>query len=136
MVLWPLYILLLMQPLFITNFFLRNRFYFHDRFNRLHSLRSYTIQPPGNCFNWNGVTVTLLWLLTSVIIFSVGVYRKSVPLRLTAILLIGITLLKLVVLDSMSFSPVQKIIAYLVLGVLLLVVSFFYQKFRKQLFRE
>ena len=87
-------------------------------------------------FNWDGVTVTLLWLLTSVIIFSVGIYRKSVPLRLTAILLMGVTLLKLVVLDSLSFSPVQKIVSYLVLGVLLLVVSFFYQKFRKQLFGE
>ncbi len=87
-------------------------------------------------FNWDGVTVTLLWLLTAVIIFSFGVYRKSVPLRLTAILLMGITLLKLVLLDSMNFSPVQKIISYLVLGVLLLVVSFFYQKFRKQLFGE
>src|SRR5687768_9200101 len=76
-------------------------------------------------FNWDGVTVTLLWLLTAVIIFSIGVYRKSVPLRMTAILLIGITLLKLVALDSISFSPVQKIISYLVLGVLLLVVSFF-----------
>jgi len=87
-------------------------------------------------FNWNGVIVTLLWLLTSVIIFSVGIYKKSVPLRLTAILLMGVTLLKLVLLDSLSFSPVQKIISYLVLGVLLLVVSFFYQKFRKQLFGE
>lgn len=87
-------------------------------------------------FYWDGVTVTLLWLLTAVIIFSIGVYRKSVPIRMTAILLMGITLLKLVVLDSINFSAVQKIIAYLVLGILLLVVSFFYQKFRKQLFGE
>jgi uncharacterized membrane protein len=55
---------------------------------------------------------------------------------MTAILLMGITLLKLVLLDSLSFSPIQKIIAYVVLGILLLVVSFFYQKFRKQLFGE
>jgi uncharacterized membrane protein len=55
---------------------------------------------------------------------------------MTAILLIGLTLLKLLILDSISFSPVQKIISYLVLGVLLLVVSFFYQKFKKQLFGE
>ena len=78
--------------------------------------------------------VTLLWLLTAVSIFSIGVYRKSVPVRMTSILLMGLTLLKLVLLDSISFSAVQKIIAYVVLGVLLLVVSFFYQKFRKQLF--
>ena len=87
-------------------------------------------------FNWEGLTVTLLWLLTAVLIFSLGVYRKSVPLRMTAILLMGLTLLKLLALDSISFSPVQKIISYVVLGVLLLVVSFFYQKFKKQLFEE
>jgi uncharacterized membrane protein len=87
-------------------------------------------------FNWDGIIVTLLWLLTAVLIFSLGVYRKSVPIRMTAILLMGITLLKLVLLDSLSFSPIQKIIAYVVLGILLLVVSFFYQKFRKQLFGE
>jgi uncharacterized membrane protein len=87
-------------------------------------------------FNWEGLAVTLLWLLTAILIFSLGIYRKSVPLRMTAILLIGLTLLKLLILDSISFSPVQKIISYLVLGVLLLVVSFFYQKFKKQLFGE
>jgi len=48
----------------------------------------------------------------------------------------GITLLKLLVFDSITFSPVQKIISYVVLGVLLLVVSFFYQKFKQQLFGE
>jgi uncharacterized membrane protein len=87
-------------------------------------------------FKWEGVTVTLLWLLTAVLVFALGVYRRSVPVRMTGILIIGLTLLKLLVLDSQSFSPVQKIIAYVVLGVLLLVVSFFYQKFKKQLFGE
>jgi hypothetical protein len=87
-------------------------------------------------FKWEGVAVTLLWLLTALIVFGFGVYRKSVPVRMTAILIIGLTLLKLVVLDSQSFSSLQKIIAYIVLGVLLLAVSFFYQKFKKQLFEE
>jgi uncharacterized membrane protein len=87
-------------------------------------------------FYWEGLTVTLLWLLTSVVIFSFGVYRKSVIIRMTAILLIGLTLLKLLVLDSLTFSPIQKIISYVVLGILLLIVSFFYQKFKKQLFGE
>jgi uncharacterized membrane protein len=87
-------------------------------------------------FMWEGVTVTLLWLLTAVLVFALGVYRRSVPVRMTGMLIIGLTLLKLLVLDSQSFSPVQKIIAYVVLGLLLLVVSFFYQKFKKQLFGE
>lgn len=87
-------------------------------------------------FQWKGITVTLLWLLTAVVIFIAGVRLKSVPARMAAIALMGFTLVKLVALDSLTFSTLQKVIAYLVLGVLLLVISFFYQKFREQLFEK
>jgi hypothetical protein len=87
-------------------------------------------------FQWTGIMVTLLWLLTAVVLFIIGVRQKSNPLRMTAITLMGVTLLKLVVLDSLTFSTIQKVIAYLVLGVLLLLVSFFYQKYKQQLFGE
>jgi uncharacterized membrane protein len=53
---------------------------------------------------------------------------------MAGIILIGLTLGKLLVVDSLTFTTVQKVIAYLVLGILLLIVSFFYQKFRQQLF--
>jgi uncharacterized membrane protein len=43
---------------------------------------------------------------------------------------------KLLLLDSMTFSAEQKIISYIVLGILLLVVSFFYQKFRAKIFED
>jgi uncharacterized membrane protein len=87
-------------------------------------------------FEWEGITVTLLWLLMSVLIFGWGVWVKSVALRVSGIGLIGLTLLKLLIFDSGSFSPVQKIIAYISLGVLLLVLSFFYQKFKGKIFSE
>ncbi|MGZ8537795.1 MAG: DUF2339 domain-containing protein, partial [Flavisolibacter sp.] len=87
-------------------------------------------------FNWDGFTVTLLWLLSSVIIFVWGVKMKSVPARMAAMLLMGATLGKLLIFDSQTFSTVEKVIAYLVIGVLLLVVSFFYQKFRQKIFEE
>ena len=87
-------------------------------------------------FQWKGITVTLLWLLTAVVVFIAGVKFKSVPARMAAIALMGFTLLKLVALDSLTFSTLQKVIAYLVLGVLLLVISFFYQKFKERLFGE
>jgi uncharacterized membrane protein len=87
-------------------------------------------------FHWSGIAVTLLWLLTAVVLFILGVRRKSNPLRMTAITLMGLTLLKLVVLDSLTFSTIQKVIAYLVLGILLLLISYFYQKYKQQLFGE
>jgi len=83
---------------------------------------------------WEGITVTLLWLLLAVVLFSVGFSIKAVWLRLSGIILMGITLAKLVLLDSLRFTTIQKIIAYLTLGVLLLVVGFFYQRFKEKLF--
>ena len=87
-------------------------------------------------FNWDGFTVTFLWLLMAVIVFAWGFRMRSVRARMAGIILIGVTLGKLLVLDSLTFTTVQKVIAYLVLGVLLLIVSFFYQKFRQQLFSD
>ena len=83
---------------------------------------------------WDGITVTLLWLVVAVSLFVWGVGSKATWLRLAGMVLMGTTLLKLVLFDSLRFTPVQKIIAYLTLGVLLLLVGFFYQKFREKLF--
>jgi uncharacterized membrane protein len=84
--------------------------------------------------NWDGITVTLLWLVVAVAVFAWGIAGKANWLRLAGMVLMGVTLLKLVLFDSLRFTPVQKIIAYLTLGVLLLLVGFFYQKFREKLF--
>lgn len=85
---------------------------------------------------WEGVTVTLLWMLTAVVLFAIGFGLKTVWLRLSSMVLMGITLAKLVLLDSLRFSTLQKIIAYLTLGVLLLVVGYFYQRFKEKLFHN
>lgn len=60
----------------------------------------------------------------------------AVVVRLAAILLMGLTLMNLLLLDSIRFNTIQKIIRYISLGILLLVVSFFYQKFRGKLFGQ
>lgn len=85
---------------------------------------------------WEGLTVTLLWLLTAVALFVWGVIKRSSPARMAAIILMGTTLVKLVVIDTLTFTTVQKVISYIVLGILLLVVSFLYQKYRQKIFGE
>jgi uncharacterized membrane protein len=87
-------------------------------------------------FQWTGLTVTFLWLLVALLIFAAGVMRKLKILRMGAIVLLGITLFKLVLFDSLTFTTVQKVISYLVLGILLLVVSYLYQKYRHRMFNE
>ncbi len=87
-------------------------------------------------FNWSGLTVTLLWVALALILFVLGIYNHRSWPRLAAILLMSITLGKLVIFDSSKFTTVQKIIAYLIIGTLLLVLSFFYQKFKQTLFQN
>jgi len=87
-------------------------------------------------FNWSGLTVTLLWVVLAVILFLWGVYSHRSWPRLASILLMAVTLGKLIIFDSSKFTTLQKIIAYIVIGTLLLVLSFLYQKLRVTLFGE
>jgi len=81
-------------------------------------------------FYWNGFFVTILWVAFSIILFGWGIISHRSWPRLAAILLMIVTLGKLVIFDSSKFTPIQKITAYLIIGVLLLILSFFYQKKR------
>jgi uncharacterized membrane protein len=85
---------------------------------------------------WDGIKVTMIWLFISVGLFSAGAISKMSWLRLFSMILTGVTLGKLVLLDRNSFTTEQKIVSYISIGVLLLLLSFFYQKFRQRLFNE
>ncbi|OSZ80661.1 hypothetical protein CAP36_05250 [Chitinophagaceae bacterium IBVUCB2] len=80
---------------------------------------------------WDGVTVTIIWLVIAIVLFVAGITSKMAWLRLMSILLTGFTLLKLVVIDRANFSTVEKIISYISIGVLLLLFSFFYQRYKQ-----
>lgn len=82
---------------------------------------------------WDGVTVTMIWLGIATGLFVMGVVSKMAWLRLMSILLTGATLLKLIMVDRLNFTTIQKIISYISIGALLLILSFFYQKFRQTL---
>jgi len=79
-------------------------------------------------FKWEGLTVTLLWVAVAVLLFIWGIIGKKSWVRLAAVFLVGLTLAKLLILDSQHFSAVQKITCYIAIGILLLLGSFYYQK--------
>ncbi|HYK45511.1 MAG TPA: DUF2339 domain-containing protein [Parafilimonas sp.] len=112
--------------------------FFHDEkmLNRMHYVESLILAVLFVAIEWSGLNITLLWTLISVIVFVLGIITKTTWPRLASIVLLALTLLKLMIIDSLSFTAVQKIIAYLTIGTLLLVISFFYQKFRQMLFEN
>lgn len=72
----------------------------------------------------------ILWGVTSFILMMLGMQRKLKTLRIISLSLFFLTLLKLFLFDIRGISEGGKIAAFICLGVLLLVVSFMYQKLK------
>lgn len=73
----------------------------------------------------------ILWGLSSFILIAIGLKRKKRHLRIISLTLFLITIVKLFVLDIQGISEGGKIVAFISLGLLLLVVSFMYQRLKK-----
>lgn len=72
---------------------------------------------------------TVLWGMYSMTLIIYGILRKRKDLRVIAIVLFALTILKLVS-DAMSMSTGYRLIVFIVIGIILLLVSFMYQKFK------
>jgi uncharacterized membrane protein len=76
---------------------------------------------------------TVLWGVYSMALITYGILRERKTLRFIAISLFVLTLLKLAG-DAMSMTMGYRLIVFIVIGIILLVVSFMYQKFKPLLF--
>lgn len=73
----------------------------------------------------------ILWAVISFVLMIIGMRNKEQILRVLSLLLFGITIAKLFIYDISNFPEGGKIIAFILLGVLLLVISFMYQKVKR-----
>ena len=73
----------------------------------------------------------ILWGITSFLLIAIGLKRKLKHLRIISLSLFLLTLLKLFLVDIRGISEGGKIAAFISLGVLLLIVSFMYQRLKK-----
>jgi hypothetical protein len=83
----------------------------------------------GSVFDKAGLTV--VWAVSSFFMIWMGMKYSYKPLRITALVLFGVTLIKLFMFDIRDIAPGGKIIAFILLGVLLLIISFMYQRLKK-----
>jgi uncharacterized membrane protein len=78
---------------------------------------------------------TVLWGIISLVLMQQGMRRRDKTLRIISLSLFFITIIKLFASDIKGISEGGKIAAFISLGVLLLIVSFMYQRL-KQLILE
>lgn len=75
--------------------------------------------------------LSILWGICSFSLMWVGMKKNYKPLRVISLTLFTITILKLFLFDIVRIPPGGKIAAFILLGVLLLSVSFMYQRLKK-----
>jgi len=74
--------------------------------------------------------LSILWGIYSLFLISLGVWKMKKHLRVGAIALFAVTLVKLFFYDLDSLDTISKTIVFVSLGVLLLLISFIYNKYR------
>ena len=72
--------------------------------------------------------LSLLWTVYAAATLAWGFVRRSVALRYAALLLFGLTIVKVFFVDMASVKTAYRMLSLLVLGVVLLLVGLLYQK--------
>lgn len=75
--------------------------------------------------------LSILWSICSFTLIWLGIRNNFQPLRILGLTLFTITLVKLFFYDIRNIPPGGKIAAFILLGILLLTVSFMYQRLKK-----
>lgn len=91
--------------------------------------KTYSLENIQQVFYKTGLPI--LWSICSFLFMWLGMRFKFKPLRILSLVLFSITLLKLFLFDIRNIPVAGKIAAFFCLGVLLLIVSFMYQRLKK-----
>ncbi len=73
-------------------------------------------------------TYSALWMGYGAMLMIVGFWRGSAFVRWQALALIALTIVKVFVYDTSQLDHIYRIISFVALGVLLLAISFAYQR--------
>jgi uncharacterized membrane protein len=82
--------------------------------------------------NWSNTAVSILWALYAAMLTAVGFIRRYAAVRRMGLTLFLITAFKVVV-DVWSLGELYRIISFIAFGVLALVASFVYVRYKDRL---
>lgn len=74
--------------------------------------------------------LSILWGLFALLLIVLGIWKNKKHLRIMAFALFGITLAKLFLYDISHLDTIAKTIVFVSLGILLLIISFLYNKYK------
>jgi uncharacterized membrane protein len=101
-------------------------------FNRALSFQEY------NSENWRELalaqqlSLSIIWAIYGGGMLAIGLWRRNRLLRLMGLGLLVLTIIKVFLIDLSSLDKIYRIASFVVLGAILLIVSFLYQRSQKR----
>lgn len=77
--------------------------------------------------------LSIAWALYAILLITIGIVKRHKPVRMMAMILFGITTLKVFFIDLSYLKGFSRIISFMILGVILLGVGFFYSKYKDKI---
>jgi len=74
--------------------------------------------------------LSILWGIYSLLLIVYGIWKNVKYLRIMAIILFAVTLVKLFLYDVANLDTIAKTILFVSLGILLLIISYLYNKYK------
>lgn len=102
----------------------------------------FRFRSPSHVLEWGAsrygyqLSLSVLWALYASLLTGVGIFKRLRGVRILGILLLGATVLKVFLVDLSALQTFYRIISFIVLGLLLLVVSYGYNRFKHMIFGE
>ncbi len=82
------------------------------------------------------LVLSILWGVYALLLIVYGIWKNKKHLRIFAITLFGVTLIKLFFYDISHLDTISKTIVFVTLGIILLIISFLYNKYKNIISEE
>lgn len=96
----------------------------------LESLPSNDPKALRSVFNMQQLAIPGVWLLYSIMLMAAGIRRRVRSLRILAMGLFGLTIIKIFIFDLSFLDTLYRIFSFIGLGLILLAVSYIYQRYK------
>ena len=93
-------------------------------------------QATDNLENFQQMSLSGVWMLYSILLIAIGMWRRLPSLRIIAIALFGFTILKIFIYDLSFLVALYRIVSFLGLGIILMAVSYLYQRYKAVIFES
>jgi len=99
-------------------------------------LSEQTLAALGGLSNLQQMALSVVWVGYSILLIAFGIWRRMLSLRMVAIALVGIAILKIFFYDLSFLQTGYRIISFIALGLILLAISFLYQRFKSVIYES